>query len=573
MILTIAKKLYLSFGSVIALLLVCAALVWHLKLVTAENLDDAQSKVAATAALSDAQSAMWGLRWGLAQYTAVSDPAVRDRIAADSPKLRSQLEEALAKFESGKLTDQEHKHLADLRKSFDVYATNRLRWMELMSQGQSEEAAKLRSQAISPMGAASSNSLTALVDEQRKEAAAEAEAAQATLAFWAALVVAGLVATVALAIGITAWAARSITVPIRRAVTVAETVAQGDLSAHIETQGHDETAELMRALKAMTDNLAGVVAKVRHNAESVATASSEIAQGSQDLSQRTEQQASALQQTAASMEQLGSTVTQNADNARQADQLAKGAARVAAEGGEVVAEVVQTMKGINNSSRRIADIIGVIDGIAFQTNILALNAAVEAARAGEQGRGFAVVAGEVRSLAQRSAEAAKEIKSLITASVEQVDQGTALVDKAGTTMQQVVSSIQRVTDIVGEISAASTEQSSGVAQIGGAVSQMDQATQQNAALVEQTAAAAESLKGQATQLVQVVSVFRLSAQQDTAPVRSTPASHATAAVQRAARTAASSAAPGSARKAAAAPAATAATAASATGGSDDWTNF
>ncbi|MEO3711479.1 methyl-accepting chemotaxis protein [Roseateles flavus] len=292
------------------------------------------------------------------------------------------------------------------------------------------------------------------------------------------------------------------------AARIAQQVAAGELSVPITVRAGD-TASLMAQLKAMQDSLADVVSKVRSNAESVATASAQIAQGNQDLSSRTEEQASALQQTAASMDQLGSTISQNADNARQANQLALGASTVAVKGGEVVGRVVETMKGINDSSKKIADIIGVIDGIAFQTNILALNAAVEAARAGEQGRGFAVVAGEVRNLAQRSAEAAKEIKSLITASVERVEQGSVLVDEAGTTMTEIVNSIRRVTDIMGEISSASAEQSSGVAQIGGAVSQMDQATQQNAALVEESAAAAESLKAQANGLVEAVAVFKL----------------------------------------------------------------
>jgi methyl-accepting chemotaxis protein-1 (serine sensor receptor) len=291
---------------------------------------------------------------------------------------------------------------------------------------------------------------------------------------------------------------------------IVEAVAQGDLSRRIAVTPGEERS-VLASLKTMTQTLAQSVGIVRRNADSVATAASQIAQGNQDLSGRTEQQASALQQTAASMEQLGSTVRQNADNARQANQLAMSASTVAVQGGDVVAQVVDTMKGINESSARIADIISVIDGIAFQTNILALNAAVEAARAGEQGRGFAVVAGEVRSLAQRSAEAAKEIKGLITTSVDRVTQGTALVDRAGKTMDEVVSSIRRVTDIMGEISAASAEQSAGVAQVGQAVTQMDQATQQNAALVEQSAAAAESLKGQAQQLVAAVAAFRLAA--------------------------------------------------------------
>ncbi len=309
-----------------------------------------------------------------------------------------------------------------------------------------------------------------------------------------------------------AWAlARSVTVPVAQSVALAQRVAGGDLSAQVDADGRDEIAELQRAMRDMNQRLAGVVGAVRGNAESVATASSQIAQGNADLSQRTEEQASALQQTAASMEQLGSTVSMNADNARQANQLALGASQVAQQGGEVVSQVVRTMEGIHDSSRRIAEIIGTIDGIAFQTNILALNAAVEAARAGEQGRGFAVVASEVRSLAQRSASAAREIKSLITASVEQVEQGNALVARAGSTMTDIVGSIRRVSDIVAEISAASTEQSSGVSQIGEAVTQMDQVTQQNAALVEESAAAAESLKVQAGQLVQAVSVFRLAA--------------------------------------------------------------
>ena len=302
---------------------------------------------------------------------------------------------------------------------------------------------------------------------------------------------------------------RTIARPLVRAVAVARNVAAGDLGQSIDSTGQDETAQLLAALNDMQAALAQVVGTVRNNAEGVATASAQIAQGNSDLSSRTEQQASALEQTAASMEQLGATVRQNADSASQANQLAHSASAVAARGGAVVSQVVSTMKGIHDSSRQIADIIGTIDGIAFQTNILALNAAVEAARAGEQGRGFAVVASEVRSLAQRSAAAAKEIKSLITTSVDRVAQGTALVDQAGSTMDEVVSSIRQVTDIVGEISAASTEQSSGVAQVGEAVTQIDQVTQQNAALVEESAAAAESLRNQAQQLAQSVAVFRL----------------------------------------------------------------
>jgi methyl-accepting chemotaxis protein len=331
------------------------------------------------------------------------------------------------------------------------------------------------------------------------------------LIFWIA------VGSLALGLPVAAFASflliRNLSRSLNRAIEVANSVAAGDLNQTIHVEGSDELAKLMMALSLMNQSLIKVVSQVRQGSGSVATASAEIAQGNNDLSARTEQQASALEETAASMEQLGATVRQNADSASQANQLAQSASSVAVKGGEVVGEVVKTMKDINESSRKISDIIGVIDSIAFQTNILALNAAVEAARAGEQGRGFAVVATEVRSLAGRSAEAAKEIKALIGASVERVEHGTTLVDKAGATMGEVVSSIKRVTDLVGEISAANNEQALGVLQVGEAVTQMDQATQQNAALVEEMAAAASSLRGQADDLVQVVAAFNL--QEDT----------------------------------------------------------
>ncbi len=341
------------------------------------------------------------------------------------------------------------------------------------------------------------------------------------------LILVGVVVGVGLGVVIS----RSVTKPVQQAVDSATRMSQGDMSVPMTAQGQDEVAQLLRALENMRGQFGQIVSRIRQGAEGVSTASSEIAEGNQDLSARTESQASALEETAASMEELSSTVRQNADNARQANQLAQSASTVAVQGGQVVSQVVDTMKGINDSSRRIADIISVIDGIAFQTNILALNAAVEAARAGEQGRGFAVVAGEVRNLAQRSAAAAKEIKDLITDSVGRVEQGSALVDQAGTTMEEVVGSIRRVTDIMGEISAASSEQSAGVGQIGEAVQQMDQATQQNAALVEEMAAAASSLRSQAADLVQAVAVFKLSAS-DTGHRASAPAAATTQALHR-----------------------------------------
>ncbi|MBN3753307.1 HAMP domain-containing protein [Paraburkholderia sp. Tr-20389] len=344
-----------------------------------------------------------------------------------------------------------------------------------------------------------------------------AEVAKAGDAFRSARMWTLLLAALALALG--AWIAvvitRSITGPLRRSVEVAETVARGDLTAVIHVDGKDELSQLLDALRNMNERLLDTVGRVRSSSESIATGSSEIAAGNTDLSQRTEEQAASLEETAASMEELTSTVKQNAENANQGNALAARASDTAARGGDVVSRVVDTMRDISNSSQQVAQIISVIEGIAFQTNILALNAAVEAARAGEQGRGFAVVAGEVRTLAQRSASAAKEIKDLIDESVNRVNSGTALVDEAGRTMGEIVQSVRQVSDLMGEISAASGEQHRGIEQVNVAISQMDEVTQQNAALVEEASAAAQSMASQASTLRELVSTFRLPAAQET----------------------------------------------------------
>ncbi|MBB3192853.1 methyl-accepting chemotaxis protein [Roseateles terrae] len=363
---------------------------------------------------------------------------------------------------------------------------------------------------VRPAQLAYEKNLAALSKFQANLMETDAKASQASVdqAQWTI----GVTATLGLALAVFAalLVTGSIVKPIRRLVASLDTLAGGDLSTEVVMDREDEVGQLQKGLHRLQEALVTTVRIVRSNSESVATASAQIAQGNQDLSQRTEEQASALEQTAATMEELGSTVQSNADNARQADGLSRNAAEIASRGGEMVGQVVSTMQGISDSSRKIGDIIGVIDGIAFQTNILALNAAVEAARAGEQGRGFAVVAGEVRTLAQRSAQAAREIKTLITSNVEQVEQGNALVDGAGKTMEEIVGAIKRVSDIVSEITAATVEQSNGIHQVGEAVGQMDMVTQQNAALVEESAAAAESLKTQAQQLLEAVDFFKLS---------------------------------------------------------------
>ncbi|CAD6518055.1 hypothetical protein LMG27952_00943 [Paraburkholderia hiiakae] len=397
--------------------------------------------------------------------------------------------------------------------------------------------------ARAAVSTASAKSFQALMDLINQDVTlnhngSTAEVAMAKAAYHSAF--AWTIALLVLAIGFGATIAlfitRSITGPIARAVDVAETVARGDLTARIEVDGSDEAAQLLGALRHMNERLVDLVGRVRTGSEGIATASAQIAAGNTDLSQRTEEQAASLEETAASMEELTATVKQNADNATQGNTLAGQASQTATRGGEVVGRVVDTMRDIANSSEQVAQIISVIEGIAFQTNILALNAAVEAARAGEQGRGFAVVAGEVRTLAQRSATAAREIKELISVSVERVNNGTALVDDAGRTMGEIVQSVKRVADLMNEISAASGEQRTGIEQVNQAVTQMDEVTQQNAALVEEASAAAQSMSSQAAALRELVSMFNIGAagRAATASIAPTTKIVASATVKRAA---------------------------------------
>ena len=454
-------------------------------------------------------------RRGEALHVMALDDKEMDEVDKRLEASKKKISEFAAKYQLLITNEDEKKGYEQYKKALEAYYAANAKLMTLSRGGektldQTKDSYKGESRTTLN---ATTEVLRTLSDVNDKGAEISRASAISTYSQAQNWVVALLGSVVVIASLLALWITRSVSKQLggepSDAAEVARAVASGDLSGNIDVKPGDSTS-LMAQLKAMQQSLIQVVSNVRSGSESVATASAQIAQGNQDLSSRTEEQASALEETAASMEELSSTVKQNADNAKQANQLALSASTVAIKGGEVVSQVVLTMKGINDSSKKIADIISVIDGIAFQTNILALNAAVEAARAGEQGRGFAVVASEVRNLAGRSADAAKEIKGLITASVERVAQGTALVDQAGSTMTEVVSSIKRVTDIMGEISAASAEQSAGVAQVGEAITQMDQATQQNAALVEESAAAAESLKGQAQQLVGAVAVFKLS---------------------------------------------------------------
>jgi len=433
---------------------------------------------------------------------------VKERTAMTSQR-DAELADFWKKYMTTNLTAEESGLAEKFSQQWNSYVESRNRTIALATAGNFDAAvANLTGDAGGKFDAVH-GTLLKLLELQRTESAKEYAEAQSSYQSIFMITVTAIILGIIFAVVVGFLLIRAIVGTLNEAVAVANAVASGDLTSKIVVDSTNETGQLMQALKIMNDNLVDLVSKVRSGTDSIATASSQIASGNSDLSQRTEEQASSLEETASSMEELTSTVRQNADNARQANQLAAGASEVAVKGGAVVGQVVQTMSSINESSKKIVDIISVIDGIAFQTNILALNAAVEAARAGEQGRGFAVVATEVRTLAQRSAAAAKEIKELINDSVSKVEVGSQLVDEAGATMEEIVNAVKRVTDIMSEISAASQEQSSGIEQVNQAVTQMDEVTQQNAALVEQAAAAAESMQEQARALTHAVTIFKL----------------------------------------------------------------
>ena len=508
--LKISTRLAGAFGLLVLLLVGMAVAAYsQLSSIHDDTLDLADKWLPSVQVVNQMQTQATGNRVSVATHILNTDEAAMGGIEQEITQGRDKLAKQRQTYEKLISSPEEKRLYEEFSAAWKKYAETNDKVLAHSRNNENDQArALLQGESRQNYVAA-----MALLDKlvELNGAGAEQSKAASERSYSVALTTLFVTAALAIAVAVVAalWLIRSITGPLARAVHAADLVAAGDLTVQIQADSQDETGKLLQSLDKMQQALVRTVSTVRQNAESVASASAQIASGNHDLSARTESQASALEETAASMEELGSTVRQNADNARQANQLAVSASTVAVQGGEVVSQVVETMKGITTASNKIADIIGVIDGIAFQTNILALNAAVEAARAGEQGRGFAVVASEVRSLAGRSAEAAKEIKSLIGASVERVEQGNVQAERAGQTMTEVVNAIRRVTDIMGEISAASSEQSAGVSQVGEAVTQMDQATQQNAALVEQMAAAAGSLSGQARELVEAVAVFKL----------------------------------------------------------------
>ena len=539
---TIGTRLRIGFGGILLILVAMVLLTNYLnfsnkgKLTTGLELSTAKNLQAGAMKSSMLETGIAMRNIGLQ-----SDVSLMQKEEQKVKDQRIRYEKALADLKTLGLSDDEKKVLADISK---LDADTDSAFKEAIGQVlafNSEGAAKVISGRIDPLNQQTLVQINKLVDMQQtnaKQVLDGSVSGDSSLMF--ALFALGAVA-VALGAVCAVVITRSIVVPLSGAVQVAKKVAAGELTSDVRVEGKDETSELLQALKDMNESLAKTVGEVRSGTELITTASHEIAAGNADLSSRTESQASSLEQTASSMEELTSTVKQNADNARQANQLAVTASSVAEKGGSVVSQVVETMGSIKASSSKIVDIIGVIDGIAFQTNILALNAAVEAARAGEQGRGFAVVASEVRNLAQRSAGAAKEIKGLIGDSVDKVDAGSRLVDEAGQTMDLIMTSIRQVADIMGEITAATQEQSNGIEEVNQAITQMDEMTQQNAALVEQSAAAAESMQEQAELLAQAVSVFKLShdvgtrrAVSATAATAATTAARSSAPAQRAA---------------------------------------
>jgi methyl-accepting chemotaxis protein len=456
--------------------------------------------------------------WRMAIIARSTDTDLAANFSKDIAEGARQGTEVMKKIGSRIATDEEKKAFTSMNASRDKYQVAKNAVLDAKKAGNMEEAMRLYTEQFGPATALYKGKVEEMLTVERRiidDTANQIEEANARDTRLCALL---CVLLLALGAGGAAAIARSITGPLKSAVDVAEKVASGDLTTTFTDQPRDEVGDLMRALHTMNDGLATLVAEVQTGTQAIASGSNEIATGNLDLSARTEQQAGALEETASSMEELTSTVRNNADNAGQANQMAQAASQVAGRGGDIVGKVVETMGSIDASSRKIVDIIGVIDGIAFQTNILALNAAVEAARAGEQGRGFAVVASEVRNLAQRSAAAAKEIKGLIGDSVAQVNIGAELVQQAGATIKEVVDSVARVTDIMGEITEASREQSAGIDQVNEAITQMDRSTQENAALVEEAAAAAASLQEQAARLAQAASQFRLAGAQAAAPV-------------------------------------------------------